>query len=55
MRLKVEFKVEVPDNLEPGQAHEWLLYMLGESGKMSTEDPLLDTDLKAYGVWIKSA
>ena len=55
MRLNVEFKVEIPDNVTPEQADEWLSYMLGESGKMSTENPLLDTDLKAYGVWIKSA
>ena len=54
MMLKIEFNVDIPDNVTPEQANEWLLYMLGESVKMSTENPLLDTDLRAYGSWIKS-
>ena len=50
--LKVEFQVEVPDDVSDEQATTWIRFNLGEIGGLDTEHPLSDESLRATSVMV---
>jgi len=40
MKYHVEFDVNVPDKASDKEAVEWIRFMIGDTGKLSTENPL---------------
>lgn len=42
MKYHVEFDVEVIDPVDDKQAIEWIRYMIGDTGRISLDNPLAD-------------
>jgi hypothetical protein len=43
MRYKVRFEIKIPDGISEDQAAEWIKYMIGYSGMLDKNHPLIDT------------
>jgi hypothetical protein len=46
MRIKVEFELEIPDNISDDDITEWLEFELNANGRMKTTNPLHRTLLE---------
>lgn len=46
-RYKVEFEVDIPDNVDHQEVRLWLQYKLGIRGDIEIINPLVDMDLEA--------
>ena len=41
--VKINFDIEVPDNMDEDDMGEWLRYRFGDNGFMSLKNPLAET------------
>ena len=50
-RYKIEFEVEIPDNLNASSddVYEWARFNLGENGKISGKHPLASHPMESTG------
>lgn len=46
MRYKVEFEIDVPDDVSEYDVFEWVRFELHDNGQMSGQNPLVDRELE---------
>ena len=44
---RVEFEIEIPDDVTNDQLYDWLRFELGENGRLDGTNPLTKTELKS--------
>jgi len=41
-KYKIEFEIKVPENVNSEDVEKWARFMVGDTGKLSQENPLYD-------------
>jgi len=50
--IKVDFELQLPADASVEEIDTWLKYHLGAIGHISEDNPLVDYDLEAHGLFI---
>lgn len=53
-KINVEFSIDIPDDVTREQVREWLEFNLGNRGSCSNANPLIDYEIEAERVSIRS-